>query len=125
MNTITITLPLPRNGLTPNRAAQGGHRMMLAKGARADGFKCAYAALNRRNPPRWAKASATITRYGPTKQHPDRDNLIASLKHYIDGVADAGIVANDKGLSFAEPVFAVDKADPRIEITVAEIGGGK
>jgi hypothetical protein len=35
----------------------------------------------------------------PTKaHHPDPDNAIASLKPWLDGFADWGVVANDKGL---------------------------
>jgi hypothetical protein len=30
--------------------------------------------------------------------HPDPDNAIASLKPWLDGFADWGVVANDKGL---------------------------
>ena len=119
MNSITIELPLPHKGLTPNSQDHTGRRFSLIKKAREVGFYCAFAALNRRNAPRWKSATASLARYGTSVQHPDRDNLIASLKHQVDGIAEAGIIENDKGLRWSEEVkFKVDKNNPRVEVTI-------
>lgn len=121
MNSITIELPLPHKGLTPNRRAQGGQYYKLKKAAREAGYLCAFAALKRRDAPQWEQARALIVRYGPNRMHPDGDNVVASLKHYIDGIADCGIIRNDRGLKTDPPILEVDKDNPRIEITITPV----
>jgi crossover junction endodeoxyribonuclease RusA len=49
----------------------------------------------------------------------DRDNLISSCKAYFDGLADAGLIANDSGFTLGLVVFEVDKEEPRIELEVS------
>ena len=121
MKSITITLPLPNPGLTPNRRANGGQYMVLKKAARGNGYLCAFAALNRRDAPKWDKASVEVKRYGKTSKRPDDENLIASFKHYIDGIEDCGIIKNDKGLNWITPItYGVDKQNPRVELTFTE-----
>lgn len=44
----------------------------------------------------WWSASYSLLFSLPRRQ--DADNLVASIKSGIDGIADAGIIANDSGL---------------------------
>ena len=71
-------------------------------------------------PPRWLKAKMSVTLFHPTARTPDPTNLMASLKAYEDGFADAGIVANDRGLWPERPKFERTTRMPRIEITITE-----
>jgi hypothetical protein len=43
---------------------------------------------------------------------------MASLKAAEDGIADAGIIVNDRALWPERPVFDKDAKRPRIEITI-------
>jgi len=61
-----------------------------------------------------------VVAYFKTKRFPDPGNFMASLKATEDGIADAGIVENDRGLWPERPIFGTDKARPRIEITITE-----
>ncbi len=67
---------------------------------------------------RCSLASLRIDWYHPTRRLLDRDNIIASSKAYIDGIVDAGVLSDDRDVTF-EPVGRfVDKANPRVEITI-------
>lgn len=49
----------------------------------------------------------------------DQDNAIASLKPYLDGLADAGIVSNDRDFTVLPPEMVVSrKMDTGIWITI-------
>jgi len=72
------------------------------------------------NAPKWIKARMSVQAFFKTRLYPDPTNLMASLKAAEDGIADAGIVANDRGLWPERPTFATDKENPRIEITITE-----
>lgn len=52
----------------------------------------------------------------------DSDNLIASMKAARDGIADAGVVANDRDIEVETPTLAVDRDNPRVVVTLTEIG---
>ena len=66
----------------------------------------------------WEKAKVRVVWRCTKKIHPDPDNLIASLKAAFDGLADAGIVTNDKGLWPERPVINTGAHWPEVEITV-------
>lgn len=69
-------------------------------------------------PPGWKKARVLIDWYHKTARFLDRDNIIASCKAYIDGFADAGLIADDVGVTY-EPVGRFkDAKNPRVEITI-------
>jgi crossover junction endodeoxyribonuclease RusA len=119
MNSITITISLPPKGCRPN----GSHGHWRAKSSAKKLYRkaCHLATLEATQghpPQRWLKASAQVSAYFPTARHMDPDNLIASLKAAFDGIADAGIVANDKGLWPLRPIISKDAGNPRVEITI-------
>lgn len=120
MNTITIILPLPERALSPNTRVYWSRKAKAVKRYRRLAHWIANAATIGQSPERWAKASVAIAAYYPTRRHPDPDNLIASLKAAFDGIADAGIVANDRGLWPLRPEIFTDRANPRIELTITE-----
>jgi hypothetical protein len=71
--------------------------------------------------PLWRRATAQITIwYGPRQQKMDDDNVIAWMKPAFDGLQDAGVVANDRGITHLPPVHERDRALPRIEIRIRE-----
>jgi crossover junction endodeoxyribonuclease RusA len=116
---ITITLPIPDRRLSPNARVHWAARSKATKAARTMAFvhTCStWGALTPR--PKWPKARMRVTLYHKTKRTPDPANFMATLKAYEDGIADAGIVANDRGLWPERPVYILDCKYPRIEITI-------
>lgn len=121
MNSITITIPLPPKECRPN--GSHGHWAQKAKAKKAYRRKVhliTLEAIGKGIPERWVKAKVNIKAYFKTARHLDPDNLVASLKSALDGIADAGVVANDKGLWPERPEIYKDAKNPRIELTVTE-----
>jgi crossover junction endodeoxyribonuclease RusA len=119
MSSITITIPLPERALSPNTRVHWSRKAKAVKRYRRLAWAASFDATPC-TPERWAKASVAIVAYYPTRRHPDPDNLIASLKAAFDGIADAGIVANDRGLWPERPAIFTDRTRPRIELTITE-----
>jgi len=126
MTSILITLPLPARELSPNARVHWAKKSKITKKARRTAFVLATAAVIRalapscHTFPHWKKAKMQIKAYFKTRRFPDPTNFMASLKSYEDGIADAGVVENDRGLWPERPEFFTDKANPRIEITISQ-----
>ena len=118
MQSITIVLPLPARKLSPNARTHWAEKAKLTRASRKVAHLAALEALNLRRPPGWIKARLEVRAYFKTMNFPDADNLTASMKSSIDGIADSGIIANDKGLWPERPVFAKDTRNPRLELTI-------
>jgi len=120
MTSVTITLPLPPEALKPNARPHWSRKARAAKAYRKRAWASTLAATGAGLPERWRRASVQVVAFFPTARHPDPDNLIASLKAAFDGIADAGLIANDKELWPLRPVIGKDKANPRIELTISQ-----
>jgi len=119
---LAIELPLPPKELSPN-----ARTYFIKKNKFTQQYRCiAKVAANYakgRGFKAWRKAETEIQWFTKTKKQPDPDNALATLKAGFDGIADAGIVTNDRGLSHRPIVFFVDKENPRVCITIRELGG--
>jgi len=71
---------------------------------------------------KWKHVHGKIMWYTPTVRHPDRDNAKAALKSTFDGIQDSGLILDDNYLICDEPVFEKDAENPRVEITLTEMG---
>lgn len=121
MTSITITLSLPPRELSPNyTVGSRGGRLGKAAKIRAYRRNAGYIALaaRGRHTLAWPTATAQATFYNKINRRRDADNALASLKAAFDGIRDAGVIADDSGLTHLPVVFAVDKARPRVEIKV-------
>jgi len=116
MNEVTITLSLPDKSLSPNARVHWAEKARVVKHHRHAAYVTAVTAL--KTGPRWPQATLHITAYFRTSRMPDADNFIASLKAYCDGIADAGIIENDRGLWPARPKFHKDSQRPRVELRI-------
>lgn len=116
---IIITVPLPPKACDPNARFHWAAKAKGVKACRLRACLLAAEALKGKRPA-WAKASVQVQAFFPTARFPDPDNLIARLKATFDGIADAGVVANDKGLWPERPEIAKDKANPRVVLTITE-----
>ena len=108
---ILIILPWPSPKLSPNarlhwRAKVGpkadAKRIAAWATVAAPGFYQARDAMKATD----ARIPVKITFYPPDKRHRDADNMVASIKAALDGVADA-LAVNDRRFvpqfNFAEP----------------------
>ena len=71
-------------------------------------------------PPRWVKARYWVTVFHVSPQVRDFDNVTAAIKGYIDGMADAGVIKNDRDLYPERPRRERVERMPRIEISIEE-----
>jgi hypothetical protein len=118
MKTLTITLPLPDRRLSPNARVHWAVKARLVKAHR---IRAKLAALSIAGyTPAWEKASLHSEWRFPTARFWDADNCIASLKSYIDGIADAGLVANDRAIWPERPTMAKDKDNPCVVLTLTQ-----
>ncbi len=120
MNSITITIPIPHRALSPNARTHWATKAKKVKAAR--GVAWWYAKVDADwTPTHWTNAISTVVWYAKTATHPDPDNALAMLKPYFDGLADAGVLANDRNLAHNPIRFEKDKANPRVELTITKI----
>lgn len=86
-----IRLPFPNPDLNPNRAS-GNHwaaQYKARKSAKEMGYYAAKEALQAAQLPKQATYALNITFVMPDKRRRDRDNLLASSKQLLDGIAQA------------------------------------
>ena len=109
---ITITLPLPPRALHPNARKHWRAKMKPKKDQRLEAYWSARAVISEQVGPlqvlNWKLAEVQSTWYLARRN--DADNLIAWLKATNDGLADAGIVDNDRGFIFMPPKQVTGKA---------------
>lgn len=100
MSAITIRLDFPPEQLMPNfRTEKKGWVRAIKTKYRDD---CRLLARNAKDCktvyPLTGPLEASATFYVTRGKGPDVDNALASLKAGIDGIADAGVIANDKDI---------------------------
>jgi len=64
------------------------------------------------------RATVQATMFFRTRHPHDGDNTNAMLKPNLDGLQDAGIVANDSQITLLPPIFAYSKDDPRMILEI-------
>lgn len=117
-----VVLPLPLKALSPNARCHWAKKAKAAKQYRsyaAFASRCAMSFTG--DAPRWESAVAKISFFWPQQRKRDRDNALASLKAAFDGIADAGIIANDAGLQHEIVTMAVNGERPRVEVVIEPV----
>ena len=118
--TITIVLPHPPAPLRPNARCHWAVKSKAVKSYRAFAKVLAIQAFANQPPPMWERASVQIIWRCRTLRHPDPDNILASLKAVFDGLQDAGVVANDKGLWPDRPMIETRAIWDEVVIKIEE-----
>jgi Holliday junction resolvase RusA-like endonuclease len=128
MNVITIGLPTPPAILNPNKTiGSRGGRMAKARAIKiarkhaADWARISMLERQIAPPPRWSNVSVRCLFFYPTRRRRDKDNALASMKAYFDGIADSGLVANDSAMTFEPVELLVDKMLPRVEVVITNL----
>lgn len=113
---ITLTLQLPPKELSPNSRCHYMAKANKAKKYRAAAFMVARAQPIRKA---WKEATIQATFYFKQNRRRDKDNLLAMLKNAFDGIADAGVVANDSGFTHLPVQIEIDREHPRVELRIS------
>jgi crossover junction endodeoxyribonuclease RusA len=115
----TITVYWPAKTLSPNARVHWSVKSRAKAAAREEAHIQTIFAKARNLP--WAGLQYDLACYPPIKRHRDEDNILASIKAHLDGIADATGI-DDR--YFRRGTFTIcepDKARPRIEITIREL----
>lgn len=117
---IVIRMPLPPKELSPNARVHWARKAKVVKAVREEAYYSTLAAMREVGiTAYWPIAVIEPRFYVATNRRRDRDNLAASLKAARDGIADAGLVANDTDLRNIDPEIIVDKTTaPRVELWI-------
>lgn len=121
MSEITITLPVPPEQLTGNGRYHRMGKARLTKECREQAKADAQWTLmaKRLKSPMWVRAKVRAVWYlGYRCRQLDQQNAIHGLKAYIDGLQDAGILKDDRGVVWEPVEWQRDRRRPRVEITV-------
>lgn len=114
---LTIPISVPDARLRPNGSR--GNQFMAREAKRQQRKEACDAArvvLQGATPPRWKEATYRIIAH--TKAQWDDDNMIAALKGARDGLKDAGIVLDDRGLKIVGVEFRRAMGRPFVLIEV-------
>lgn len=124
---LTITLPCPAQPLWQNRPCHWSKRAKATKAYRAAAMGLAMMELRGKAPPRWDRAVAFLHFFWPDERRRDVRNAEAAMKAAYDGLVDAGIILDDNCwvLSHGQTRFAVDRANPRVCITIRPAAAGE
>lgn len=118
---ITITFPWPDPVLFPNRkgGAHWGKYQRAKVNARLEGYTAALQAVGRDKPSLPIRTHMKVTFHAPDRRRRDWDGLAGSVKHHIDGIAEA-LGVDD---SIFRPVIVDDALDPNKQgFVTVEIG---
>jgi len=114
---VTLILPLPAKSLSPN--ARDCHWVIdIAKRIHRDRARWATYDAIAGATPRWLAATIQATFYHAQHRVRDQMNLIGSLKAYEDGIVDAGLLADDEGVTWLPVIRRIDRDNPRLVLTI-------
>lgn len=122
LEVLMIDLGLPPAELSPNSRCHWAVKAKAVKRYRRSAGVIARARLGRAKAPRWRRAQVLAVFFLPDGRVRDPDNLMACLKPAWDGLVDAGILADDRGLVILPPILkrATDEDGPGVRIVVNE-----
>lgn len=118
---ILVTLPLPPKELSPNARVHWARKARAAKEYRLMAEIYTRGVIGHKDPPRWERATVQATFYLRRRRNLDGDNALAWMKAGIDGLADAGVVANDSGFTHLPVRVEIDRDRPRVELLVSPL----
>ena len=119
MTNLKITLPFPAAALNPNR--RGGRSWQATAAEKAEAVQtgkiATLDALKGKRPVIATPVKFSITFYCPDRRRRDIDNLLASLKPSLDGIAQATGI-DDSVIEEMQLIKRYDLSNPRVEIDI-------
>lgn len=116
--TVTFTFSLPPRILSPNARSHFHAKARATKKYRTDCKVRVMTQVAGGFKPRWKTATLQMHWIAKTRMRPDDGNAIASFKAGLDGITDAGILDDDRGITHLPVTFGVDRDNPRLVITI-------
>ena len=111
---------LPDSNLSPNKRL---HHMELYRAKAAAKMDAVMLVLAQGKPPRpYERAHITITWVAKDKRRRDTDNLFSSMKAYIDGLVEAGLLVDDDAMRVSYTLRYERGTRNNTIIVVEEIG---
>lgn len=118
---LLLELPLPPAQLSPNARPHWRAKAKAVRGYRQTAAALCRVAMARQHVVGgWTEATCRAYWYHRDRRRRDRDNLQASLKAAFDGLADAGLLLDDVGLTHLPPVLRVDRERPHVLLEISE-----
>jgi len=118
---IRVVIDLPPDELKPNARPHHFAKAKAKKWYRSMSNIAARELLNATMP--WKEAEIRVAYHHKTRRFCDPDNILASLKSAFDGLVDAGVLADDRDVTYPPVVREHDKENPRVELTVICLDG--
>lgn len=117
---LTIVTSLPSRKLQPNARTFWREKARLTAEARRTAGADAIAALNGADKPLWSAVTCGLWFRLKKKSGGgvDPDNLLAWAKPLLDGIADAGVVSNDRGMIHLPPKWEYGHDDECVVVTI-------
>ena len=119
MNTLKIVLPFPAANLNPNR--RSGRSWQATADEKAEAVQvgkiATLEALEGKRPIIATPVKFSITFYCPDHRRRDIDNLLASLKPSLDGIANATGI-DDSMIEEMQLIKRYDLSNPRVEVNI-------
>lgn len=115
---LLVTLPLPPKELSPNARVHWAKKQKVVREYRRLAAISAAIAMRNTGAPHWERATVQATFYFRQRRRRDADNLTSWCKCYYDGLADAGVVANDSGFTHLPVRVEIDRERPRVELCI-------
>jgi Holliday junction resolvase RusA-like endonuclease len=115
-----IVLPLPPRECSPNWRGHWTKRAAAVKCYREHAWAEALANIHMEPGMPWRAATVKCHFVFKRPGRRDKDNLLARMKAAFDGFADAGMVADDADFTYQPVSVAVDRDNPRVEVTITE-----
>jgi Holliday junction resolvase RusA-like endonuclease len=117
MKQVSITLPMPHAHLSPNSRCHWAQKSKAKKAQRTAAAVALHIETIAQRP-LWKAANVQIEVTPPDRRRRDKDNLLASLKAAFDGAQDAGLIADDSGLTYLPiTIQAPDKQNAGVKLT--------
>jgi Holliday junction resolvase RusA-like endonuclease len=120
VTSLTITIPLPPRELWQNSRCHWARRSRVGAKSKESAYTKSLAKIGRKPKPMWRAGTLDTVWYWPDKRRRDPLNALAALKHAVDGMVLAGVLADDDKLMPGVTRFEIDADNPRVEITVKE-----
>jgi hypothetical protein len=115
---VSIILPWPPKELSPNYRSRS-HWPKTRATKKARGWARLATLENKPEIPAEGDIRLVATCHPPTAHARDGDNLNASLKAYLDGIADA-LKVNDSRFKLQEPIFAEPVPKGKVIVSVVQ-----
>ena len=122
---VDLALPLPPPEAGGNDRGHSIYRSKVRKWIKQDAYLVARSVMAQ-HPGTWEPWTPVVITYrwvGKTLNMPDPDNVVSRAKPVLDGIVEAGLIADDSRahVSFAPVVYEKDKDNPRLVVEIERV----